>query len=326
VLELHPRRLHHRLQLAHPLTLQVDGFVSEKQALALGLFLGNHFSQTLVDLRLPLTEALLRLRQLQRLDLDGMRLVLQNAQLLPRLVHSVLRIGQATFDITEARLRVRHRFVPLSDHRRQRVNLALTFEQAVRRTVRRKQRHTLPADDVAAGGHAASVRCQLAAARQSRSQIGSSQHVAQPVGKNRRQGRIVAANSRQQPLVGRPPAAGSRQPGAATRSACRPGGPCSTPGRRVLPAERTAVRAGSLRPHLPNRLRRAGFPQRLALLQPVPAQPFVELAVGLQALLQLLQRHPTSVGLGTFLLCVLNFRQHFPPSLFQTRQLLLLAL
>ena len=43
------------------MTLQVDGFVSEKQALALGLFLGNHFSQTLVDLLLSLTEALLRL-------------------------------------------------------------------------------------------------------------------------------------------------------------------------------------------------------------------------------------------------------------------------
>jgi hypothetical protein len=155
--------------------------------------------------------------------------------------------------------------------------------------------------------------CQLAAPRQSRSQIGSSQHVAQPVGKNRRQaadrrsGFAPAATRRQLPAVARA-GQGQQQGQLAARAVpaprrvgtfCRQSGQPFAQDRfdRVFPAGFDVQR----------------FPQRLAVLQPVPAQPVVQFAVGLQALLQLLQRNATSAGLGTLLLRVLDFGQQFAP-------------
>jgi hypothetical protein len=61
------------------------------------------------------------------------------------------------------------------------------------------------------------------------------------------------------------------------------------------------------------------------VLQPVPLQPLVELAVALQPLLQLLQRKATGIGLCALFLHVLHLGQRLAPLLFEPRYGLLLA-
>ena len=53
-------------------------------------------------------------------------------------------------------------------------------------------------------------------------------------------------------------------------------------------------------------------------------QPVAQLAIVLDTLLQLFKRRATGVRLGTLLLRVLNFGQHFAALLLELRQLLLL--
>lgn len=60
------------------------------------------------------------------------------------------------------------------------------------------------------------------------------------------------------------------------------------------------------------------------MIKAVPAQPVTELAVILNAFLQLLQCRTPGMRLGTFLLRVLDFAQHLTPLLLELRQFLLL--
>ncbi|KFB71461.1 MAG: hypothetical protein AW09_003405 [Candidatus Accumulibacter phosphatis] len=320
------RRIDQRLQFLHLLALPIDGCVGDVQAFALALFLGGHFGQAGVDLRLPLMESFAGLRKLQCADLQRVCPALQSSHLLARFVQAVLHVGEAPLDFAKARLRLHDVFLTLGNHRRQCVDLALAFEQAMPIVVRRKQRHTLPADDVAAGGDATGARRQAVAARQCSRQIGSAVHLAKPVGKNRRQCRIGATNSRQQQFVGRQRRRSysvqrQQQGQFASRPILAPrriGGSGGQGGQAFAQDGFDGI--------LPAGFDLQCFPQRFAVLQAMPAQPVVELAVGLQPLLQLLQCHPAGLRLGTFPLRVLHLSQNRTPLLLETRQFILLSL
>ncbi|EXI68816.1 MAG: hypothetical protein AW07_04314 [Candidatus Accumulibacter sp. SK-11] len=193
---------HRFAPLLDQLALRGDRLFGEQQPLPLALLLVGHLGQAVVDLRLPLAKTFLRLRQLQCLDLDRVRPVLQHADFLACVLQLVLRIRQGLFDGRQGGLRAAHPQLVLGDDGRQLVNLALPLEQPVRRTVGSEQGHALPADDVAAGRHTARVRRQATACCQRAREIGGGQHIAEPVTEDRRQRRVGTMDARLQ-AVGR---------------------------------------------------------------------------------------------------------------------------
>ncbi|EXI64562.1 MAG: hypothetical protein AW08_03646 [Candidatus Accumulibacter adjunctus] len=321
--ELMPGKRHRLAPFLDPLALRLDRVLGEQQALALVLFLDGHLAQAVVDLRLPLAQALLRLRQLQRLDLDRVRPVLQQAELVAGIVQRLLRFGKRLLDGRQRGLRAPDVPLVLGDDARQLLDFALPLEQPMGHAVSCEQGHALPADDVAAGRHATRTRRQPGTGGQRARQIGCRQHLAKPVAEDRRQRRVGAADAGQQ-LVGGHLCRWRRR-----RQRQHEGLPAARP----IPAPRRVGALGRQRreplaQHRLDRVLPAGLdlqrpPQRLAMLQTVPAQPFIQLAIRLQALLQLLQRAAAGIRLGTLLLRLLHFAKHLPPLLLEARLLLL---
>jgi len=148
-------------------------------------------------LLLAFAEAIERLRQLERLDLDRVRLLLQTIQVSARLLQGRLRVFHPCFDFGHARLCLLDTLLALLDQQTQFLDFTLAFEQAMFRSVGRKQRDALPANDVAPRCYVARGRRKLLAMRQRKSEVGRRIDLVEPITQNRGEFGIIATDALQ---------------------------------------------------------------------------------------------------------------------------------
>src|SRR5690606_4964236 len=122
-------------------------------ALAFGLFLGDQFGDRLVDLGHAILVTLHDLRQLEYLQLHRMRALLPRFELATRFVDLRPRRFQPLVDLGDPRFLRFECQLPLADDAVERLDLALTFEEAVLGGVRSEQRDAVAADEIATAGH-----------------------------------------------------------------------------------------------------------------------------------------------------------------------------
>ena len=313
-----------QLQVAHRLALGVDGFFGNEQPLVLGFFLDGHFSEAGVDLPLPFLETLQRLRQLQGFHLDGVRLLLPAIEFMTRFLQGIPGIDQRRFDFSEPRLLFLDAVFAPGNHQSEFGDFALAFEQAVFGGIRRKQGQALPGHQIAARCHTAGAAREMLPPRQRRRQIRRGVDRRQPVIQNGRKLRMLTTNPLAQAvLAGR----GQRAFGGQQQTEFA-AWPVTPPGRigRFDRQRGEPLAQHGLDGDFPACFDGEQFPQGFLTIQMVPPQPLPQLAFVLHPFLQLFERRPAGVRLGTFFLHLLHHRHHLPALLLETRQILLSCL